>query len=537
MEPSAAWGPCESQLANCTVEEPADGEVWAPAAGGRLPVENSFINIYPDIWSLQPYLCCSSSGGQQQLVEYNYYAAATQQQYGLIFEKAAAAAQESLEVDMLHDMKMEIYKNNPIQLFKEADRKLEDDIGMVNAKIHRYPPSIQDIGDWYTLPRIVAIGPYYHWRQELRHTENVKHVAAYRCIKTSGHSVQDMYDAVVSAVEQIHARRLYSKDVMEGIGDDNFLPLMFFDACFLVMYMRQISCMPCDAKLYNFFESNAKDIAHDITLLENQIPWPVVEAVMKYTPVPLEEFIPKWRDGCLQDRVDEVPSVGLHDSYRPPHLLGLLRFHIVGRSRKKTKAEDLDKMKSIAISVSAIELSEMGINLKANKTTELGNMDLTMKPIFLGELSMPPLSLNDLRASLLVNMAALELCTTPDFFDNDNKAKDEDSAVCSYLLLLCMLVHRKEDVHQLRTKGILQGGGGLSNTNALKFFTRLQSLRFGRCCGHVMVQIESYRIKRQMRIKMYAFIRNNWKTIIGVFSAIGVFGSILSAIKSLKGAH
>ncbi|CAN6372748.1 unnamed protein product [Urochloa humidicola] len=526
MEPAAAR----------IFEDPANDEVWYTGAG--LPVEYSSIDMFDGIWSLQPYVPSSSSRGQQQqqLVENNFYAAATQH-HGPIIEKAGAAAQESLQVDMPHDMKLKMYKDNPIQLFKEADDKLKDDIGTVNAKIHRYPLSIQELGEWYTIPRIVAIGPYHHWLEEVRHTENVKHVAAYHCINKSGRSVQEMYDAVVYTVEQIHARRLYSKNVMEGTGDDNFLPLMFLDACFLVMYMRQISGLPCDSKLYNFFESNTKDIAHDIMLLENQIPWPVVEAVMKYTSVPLEEFIANWKDGCLQDRADEVPAnVVLDDSYKPPHLLGLLRFHIVRRRRSgtRTRVAGEGKMKSIPFSVSAIELAEMGINLRANETKQLADMGLTKKRIFFGELSMAPLSLDDLRASLLVNMAALELCTTPEFFDDD--AEIEDSAVCSYLLL-CMLVHRKEDVHQLRSKSILKGGAGLSKTNALKFFTNLQSLRLGRNCGYVMVEIESYRIKRKMRIKVYTFFRNNLKTILGVLSAIGAFAGILSSIKSLKGAH
>ncbi|CAL4980165.1 unnamed protein product [Urochloa decumbens] len=552
MEASAPWRPSESQLVDWTVEEPADGEVWAPAAGG-LPVEYSSIDIYADICSLQPYVCSSSNGGQQQLVEYNYYAAATQQQDGLIFDKAAAAAQESLEVDLLHDMEMEILRCskqhlqqhfNALEVFHGAALKFKADIDIMKRKIHRYPPSIRSIGKWCTVPKVVAIGPCHHGKKRLKHAENAKHVAAYYCIKYSGCTVQELYCAVVSAVLEIDARRLYSEDVMEGMGDDMFLPMMFYDACFLVMYMLKWSPgeQECNWMLADYIESNANDIDHDLMLLDNQIPWPVVDAIMKkYKVVPLEKFIEGWKDGRLLDRVEKVPTRHKLDNNmnEPPHLLGLLRFHIVGKSRTRTEVEGVKKMNSIAVSVSAMELAEMGINLKANETTELGDMDLTKKPIFFGELSMAPLSLNDLRASLLVNMAALELCTTPDFFEEDDAeyAECKDSAVCSYLRLLCMLVHRKEDVHQLRKRGILQGGAGLSNKNALDFFTSLQSLRLGRCCGYVMVQIESYRVKRQTQIKVYAFVRNNWKTIVGVFSAISVFASILSAIKSLKGVH
>ncbi|CAL4991996.1 unnamed protein product [Urochloa decumbens] len=508
------------------------------------------IHIFPDIWSLQPYVCSSSSGGQQQLVEYNYYAAVTHQQDGLGFDKAAAAAQETLEVDFLHDMEMEIFRYSKEQCINALDEVFQQeqelnfkaDIDIMKKKIHRYPPSIRSIGKWCTIPKVVAIGPHHHGKKRLKHAENVKHVAASYCIKESGCTIQEIYCAVVSAVKEIDARRLYSEDVMEGMGDDKFLPMMFYDACFLVMYMLKWSGQKCNAKLSDYITSNANDIDHDLMLLENQIPWLAVDAIMKkYKAVPLAKFIKRWKDGRLLDRVGEGPHVcETHDldayMYEPPHLLGLLRFHIVGRSRTRTKVEGLNKMEYVAISVSAIELAEMGINLKANKTTELAHMDLTKKPIFFAELSMPPLSMNDLRASLLVNMAALEVCMTPDFFDDD-KAEFEDSAVCSYLLLLCMLMHREEDVHQLRKNGILRGGVGLTNQKVLDFFTSLQSLQHGRFYARVIVQIQSYKIKRTMRIKVYAFLYKNRKTIFMVISAIGMFIGILSAIKSLKGAH
>ena len=191
-------------------------------------------------------------------------------------------------------------------------------------------------------------------------------------------------------------------------------------------------------------------------------------------------------------------------------------------------------MKSISFSAGAIELAEMGIFLTANETTELPDMGIDRKWIIFAELSMAPLSLNDARASWLVNMAALELCTTPDF--SDDKAEFEDSAVCSYLLLLCMLMHREEDVHELRTKGILRGGAGLNNKKTLNFFTSLQSLRTGSCYALVMIEIENYRNKRPW-IKVYAFLYNNWKYIVAVVSAFGGFIGIITALMRLKGAH
>ncbi|XP_062182193.1 uncharacterized protein LOC133886536 [Phragmites australis] len=495
METAAVWGPREFQLANLTME-PA---VWAPG----LPVA---------IFGGCLQTSVPSSGGGQ-LVE---HAAATQNDP---IEKPAQEFEVGLEMKI----------QNPIHVFEKAAHEFDADIDMMKVKMHRYPSNIGALGEWHTVPMVVAIGPYHHDREHLKQAEKVKHVAAYHCIRDSGHSVQETYDAVVSVAHD--ARSLYDKDVVAGIGDDDFLPMMFYDACFLVQYM--LSCTPTgseemDPSLRSFLDSNDRDIVHDVMLLENQLPWRVVETVMRFRPVPLEEFFTCLKR-CLQDRkVREKEPFVLDDSYQPPHLLGLLRFYIVGRSN--TKRPPKPETESISFSVSAIELAEIGITLAANKTTELIHMGVKKKGPIFAELSLAPLSLDDARASWLVNMAALELCTIPRFED----AEDEESAVCSYLLLLDMFVDREEDVHELRTKHLLQGGGGLTNKEALDFFRSLQGLRLGSCYVRVMEEIENYRVKRRMWIKVHAFVYKNMRTIVMVISAIGALVGIFGTIRSLK---
>jgi hypothetical protein len=136
------------------------------------------------------------------------------------------------------------------------------------------------------------------------------------------------------------------------------------------------------------------------------------------------------------------------------------------------------------------------------------------------------LSLDAARASWLINMAALELCTTPNFQD----AEDEASAVCSYLLLFAMIVDRVEDVHELRRKHLLQGGGGLTNKEVLGFLTGLQGLRLGSRYVRTMEEIQNYRSKRRTRTKVHAFVYRYRRTIIVFFSAVGAIVSILGTL-------
>ncbi|CAL4990695.1 unnamed protein product [Urochloa decumbens] len=534
MEQAAAWGrPCEFQLASwSSVEEPNAHAYWPPA--GLPPVvEYAPTDIFAprlsyDTTTTTTTAAAAAAGSvqlplplqslgqeqQQQLALYNYhYSAPT-----LHGDQSGAAAQQEPSND------------DAMRVFEAVTHAFEGDAQLMKLKMHRFPPNItRALGESYTVPRVVAIGPYHHGRQELVMAEKVKHVAAYHCIRDSGRTVREMYDAVVSVADRAHV--LYDKDVVARISYDDFRHMMFFDACFLEQFMLGLAD-DCDPNLYDFFGSNLNDILHDVMLLENQIPWRAVEIVMDFVkpPVSLGKLIGYWR-GHLQDRIvfEEPVVVDLDPNYKPPHFLDFIRFLML-----TLPMGDKDKIKAVSTSVSAIELAEMGINLKANQATELAHMGLVnRKGAFFPELSMAPLSLDNTHASWLVNMAAFVLCTTPDFLDED--AEKEDSAACSYLLLLCMLLHREEDVHQLRTKGILQGAG-LTNKEVLRFFTSLHNcLGLGSCYGLVMLQIESYRIRRWVWIKVYAFVCRNWKTIVGVGSAIGAFASILKTLKSLKG--
>ncbi|KAG2559305.1 uncharacterized protein LOC120685611 [Panicum virgatum] len=508
MEPDAAWLPWNSQLANWSMEPSV--AVWTHG----LPVEYHYPATQITSCCLQTSVPTTSSTGGK-LVDHHATAAATQ-----LNDPIEKEASQELEVD-LQNMVLKIHVD-PIHAFEKAAHDYKAGVDLMRLKIHRYPATIRALGELYTVPTTVAIGPYHHGRDQLKPTEKVKHVAAYNCIRESGRPVQEMYDAVVHAAGSTQG--LYDGDAVAGVGDDDFLPMMFYDACFLVQYMltcTRAGLAQMDPALRSFFDANDNDVFRDITQLENQLPWRVVEAVMRFRPVPVAEFVASLR-GCLQDRkvddADEEPFA-LDEGFEPPHLLGLLRFYIVGRSHAKLPA--VPETDAISFSVSTIELAE------------LIHMGLKEKGNLFAELSLAPLSLDDTRTSLLANMAALELCSTSSFPDAD----DEESAVCSYLLLLGMIVDREEDVHELRRRRLLQGGGGLTNREALEFLARLQGLRLGSRYVRTMEEIESYKLEQRTRTKVHAFVYRNMKTMIVALSAIAAVVGIVGTLKSLKVVH
>ncbi|KAJ1267738.1 hypothetical protein BS78_07G080800 [Paspalum vaginatum] len=432
------------------------------------------------------------------------------------------------------------------------------------TKMHRCPQAIRDdrrLREPYTVPKTVAIGPYHRGHGRLVEAEKKKHLAAYAYARKHGPSPKEVYDGVARATAG--ARGLYDDDVVAGIGHHEFRQMLFYDACFLVQYMfwrTDGHRHKVEPSLESFFRSNHNAVGRDVLLLENQLPWQVVEAVlsMGFRPAPfVEDFLAPWKaylqGGGGQIRHQKHPFF-LDSSCNPPppHLLGLLRSYIVGRITSSNAAEQqrsqgqggrASSSSSSSASYSLSDLKKFGITLTPNDPaeTELIRMGLNEK----GVLSMVPLALDDARASFLVNMAALELCMMNSPFQE--AVQEEDSIVCSYLLLLANLVHEVEDVRQLKAEYKIVQGAGVVYEDALEFFTSLRrclSMPLPRPSPYarIMEEIAEYRRKRELLFKAREYAKENKKKIVAVFSAItvilGIIGSlvgILTMLKSNKG--
>ncbi|KAL6658066.1 hypothetical protein ACP70R_004313 [Stipagrostis hirtigluma subsp. patula] len=444
-------------------------------------------------------------------------------------------------------------------LINNAFQRLTCKVSMTQKRIHRFPQPLRGIGgkqNRYAEPCVVAIGPYHNDRPHLQEMEEVKHAAAYSFCNAPGRSFKEVYQKVLSVAGD--ARRCYDASSVAHLSDAAFATMMFLDGCFLMQLMTK----PEDPPIVGRILSYGPSILKDVFLLENQIPWLVLEALMEFRPVRVREwifaqmpglrkfqrdekmvqsgamtrFLMKYR-GVPEEKTyvdDESSSISQGDS-KPPHLLGVLRFILIcnmpPEKRDGVTCRFSAGRSPSFLSSSAMYLSQIGVQLTVSRARWFPDMEVKKKPFF-GELSLSPLFLNDLTACCLVNVVGLEAAEA---IDASSMALD-GYVVSSYLSVLAMLMDREEDVQHLRGKGVLCSR--FCNKQTLNFFKDLgRHLRPGFNYFSTMEEIDKYMRERPGRIAVHKFLYNHYKLVVAVLSIASVLFGIFKTLYSIEASR
>ncbi|XP_042479757.1 UPF0481 protein At3g47200-like [Macadamia integrifolia] len=371
-------------------------------------------------------------------------------------------------------------------------------------------------------PLMVSIGPYHHGNLKFARAEKVKASLAAKKF------TEGKFEKLVNFEEvSRNAKECYEKSSTASFSDDKFTLMMFQDGCFVLHFIDCIvNGRPSDTMMKT---DQIVFVSTDLFLLENQLPFPVLESLMSsFKPSKgewgdlISEFVTnqlKLNKTSSREKALNPQSTKSPQKFdKPAHLLDILHKKLIGEeekpesSGKKKKPIDDDDLHSFR---SVVELKKAGIKCKKSKSGSLRDVKFEDYCIR-GQLFLPHLVIDDLTKSSLLNLVAYEV--SPD--------GPSDYAVTSYIVLLDSLIDHSEDVKELRSEGILKNLLG-SDQQVADLFNELAIHLMPSPSEYLIVKgnIEKFYRKKfpiWMAELWHTYFSSPWKTI-----AFFIAGSII----------
>lgn len=152
--------------------------------------------------------------------------------------------------------------------------------------IFRVPSTIRRHNEHAYEPQLVSIGPYHHGGERLRQMEKFKRWYL-GCLLDRAPNPEarlgSLFEAIASNVQ--YCLDCYSGELEEAISIDEFVEMMILDGCFVVeLFRKRAGVVPWHPDDPIFTTAYMRKILlTDLMLLENQLPWFVLESLFDLT--------------------------------------------------------------------------------------------------------------------------------------------------------------------------------------------------------------------------------------------------------------
>lgn len=420
-------------------------------------------------------------------------------------------------------------------------------------------------------PSVVALGPYHHDDELLKPMESYKKEAACWFVKllacpssannVCSSKVREIYDkfvtkaTTISPIEPVatgknnqtqtsvnctsakkNLKDWYVADKStEKFTDEEFNHMMFLDGCFILYF---IDLVVNNGNGMTITRLNRPLIVMDMFMLENQIPYVVLEALMKLMDEEREKMKAEQSSNNNQkvseqssnneqkkidigsfirlcftcssseekrdDKADGTNSEGIL------HLLDFLRIKLIGGRLPKLSDHGFQDYYFRSI----MELKAAGIKIHRSPSRHLNEIKFK-KGLIYGELFLPQMSIDDATKTWLLNLIAYEMCP--------QGPSSSDGTITSYICFMDSLIDQADDVKELRSKDILLNRLG-SDEEVTKLFNEVGNnlVPNPRIYGETMEAIQSHcksRCKVWFAEMLYAHFSSPW-TVISLIAAI-----------------
>ncbi|XP_034930788.1 UPF0481 protein At3g47200-like [Populus alba] len=391
------------------------------------------------------------------------------------------------------------------------------------CSIYRVPKRLRDSKEYAYTPQLVSIGPIHHGKEELKEMEEHKKIYLQEFLKQSELSVKECIAAI--AARETSLRNCYA-DNFENMSTEDFVKMMLLDSSFIIMvFLIQFS--PAFRRNNDRIFGKSwmiEDIKMDTCLLENQIPFFILDDLLKLS---------KRQGGyCMIELTRDFLSSTFGDSWVAKDILEQINSseveHFVDFLRKCQRPAKPKQPQSLENRTTprAMELHQSGVKFKLGSTEKIFDMNFDFHK---GILEIPPLLLEDDTEKLFRNLHAFEQCHCGGGYVSD------------YIATINFLVRATNDVEILAKKGIIHNwlcdnDAVISALHDLDRGNVVDSKRF--CFADVVEGLNNYCRKR--RHKWIAALKQNyfhnpWVSIsvvaAGALLILTVIQTVCSAIQ------
>ena len=323
-----------------------------------------------------------------------------------------------------------------------------------NCCIFKTPTILLELNEKAYVPDAFSIGPFHHGHPKFEETEKIK-ITYLKGLISRSPSPETMLGDLINSVKHVEreARECYAGPT--GYSPDEFVKMLVIDGCFIIeLFLKKASrdlredndpifSMPCMKQF----------LVHDLMLLENQVPWIVLERLFSLyknltdntANIDLIKLVKSYVRSNLGVR---LPSVD------PPiqeikHILDLIRKLLVSSIGAGEGLREWTPLPS------ATSLAEAGVKIRRGESKSF--LDITFDN---GVLKIPQLVIHETTESFFRNIISFEQC-----YPNC-----EPSFTC-YAILLDNLINTAKDVDILSENKIIKNW--LNPEDAVPFFNKL----------------------------------------------------------------
>ncbi|CAL8136385.1 unnamed protein product [Prunus armeniaca] len=346
----------------------------------------------------------------------------------------------------------------------------------IQAKLHQQSPSradhcifriphvlVKGKKEVY-VPHLLSIGPFQRGLQ-FQAMEVIKSWYLH-CLLERKPTPTTVLEDFVGAIRDMEqdCRDCYEENI--DLTSDEFVEMMVVDGCFIIELFRKFSGkVPIENNDPVFHRPWMHSILiNDLLLLENQLPWRVIECLFNLTresnagkKYSLSELTLKYFEGYTLGMCQQVRG-----ALKGKHLLDLVKNSLLLFAQLEFVSETHLDRTSFLRMPSVTELEKSGIIFIRGTGPDMFN--ITFKS---GVMSIPPIRVHKNGESLFRNLVAYEQCETA-------------SIITSYAALLEQLITSDKDVECLAECGIIENVLGYDIS--LIFRSLSNDVRPPNCC-------------------------------------------------------